>query len=474
MKRILALIVTLFFLFAAQAQVHPKVSYKIKGKELICIIDRDLPTESLDSLLGTCSLSIDSLEALYKSGKANKQLWRVEKLAKDKIILVKPLDKMKGQAKNQRDVLMLLSKEEELSRPPDFYYGINNFSKPAVVDLDNGLTRFYLKVEGSAPESVFLAGSFNEWSTSATALSRCDSGYFVDLELEEGPHLYKYIVNGYWLQDPRNQRTEYDFMGNANSIYFKYNYRFFLKGFGKAKEVFWASSVNDWSPQRDIMHRCVGGWELNLYLREGTHAYKYIVDDKWILDPENPVQRQDDEGNLNSFVSIGDTFYFYYPFDLLAQEVHVTGNFNLWSRTELSMEKTDTGWVLPYVLPPGNYEYKYIVDQASQYKLDPLNPLRIGNGDLENSVISIEPNTDFFFPALEGVNELIVTGSFSDWREDGYKMYKERDGWHAHLHLPKGKNTYRFIVNGKWQQDPSNPYYEPNEFDEYNSVIWIK
>jgi hypothetical protein len=154
--------------------------------------------------------------------------------------------------------------------------------------------------------------------------------------------------------------------------------------------------------------------------------------------------------------------------------VHVAGDFNLWSRTELLMEKSDTGWVLPYVLAAGNYEYKFIVDQAEEYKIDPLNPLYIGRGDYQNSVLSIQPNTEFFFPLISGVEEVVLTGSFTAWRNDGFHLTKEIDGWHGHIHLPKGKHTYRFIINGEWAQDPNNPLYEPNEHGEFNSIIWSK
>ncbi len=474
MKKFLALSFLLFSFAAVWGQEHPNVDYKIKGKELICTIDKDLKPQSLDSLLATFGLEKDSLNYLLESGEANAQLWKVVAYTAEEVVLQKSLQKLVGKAKNQREVLALLEEKENFSRPRDYQYGINDFSKPAIRVLENGLIRFFLKIEGLRPESVYLAGSFNEWSTSATALSRCDSGYYVDVKLEDGPHLYKYIVDGYWVLDPRNRKSEFDRMGNENSLYFHANKRFFLAGFSQAEEVYWASSVNNWNPEADEMYRTKGGWELKLYLKEGTYAYKYVVDGDWVLDPTNPVAREDDAGNLNSFISVGDTFYFYYPFNLTAKTVHVTGNFNAWSRSELKMTLSDTGWVLPYVLPPGNYEYKFIVNQEDRFRVDPLNPLRIGVEEYQNSILSIEPNMDFFYPLRPGVEEVILSGSFIDWRYDGIRLVKEVDGWHANIHLPKGKNTYRFIVNGKWTEDPNNPLFEPNEYDEYNSVLWVK
>jgi hypothetical protein len=59
-------------------------------------------------------------------------------------------------------------------------------------------------------------------------------------------------------------------------------------------------------------------------------------------------------------------------------------------------------------------------------------------------------------------------------RHGGCRLNKEIDGWHGGIHLPKGKNTYRFIVDGEWLQDPNNPLYEPNEYSDFNSIVWSK
>jgi 1,4-alpha-glucan branching enzyme len=47
-----------------------------------------------------------------------------------------------------------------------------------------------------------------------------------------------------------------------------------------------------------------------------------------------------------------------------SNRVHVTGEFTNWSREGLEMEKdaTDGLWKLVVDIPPGEYEYRFIVD----------------------------------------------------------------------------------------------------------------
>ncbi|GAA4974483.1 hypothetical protein GCM10023315_26280 [Algibacter aquimarinus] len=42
------------------------------------------------------------------------------------------------------------------------------------------------------------------------------------------------------------------------------------------------------------------GWKYVIPLSGGKHHYKFIVDGKWIADPNNSVKEYDGEGNINS------------------------------------------------------------------------------------------------------------------------------------------------------------------------------
>ncbi len=61
----------------------------------------------------------------------------------------------------------------------------------------------YPLLTGQPIHSVHLAGSFNNWSSTATPMIReADGRYVAYVKLEEGLHHYKFVVNGeHWLQD---------------------------------------------------------------------------------------------------------------------------------------------------------------------------------------------------------------------------------------------------------------------------------
>lgn len=469
--RILVLGILLFSGSFLRAQTEG-LEYKIVGTDLFCIIDRSLPTSVIDSILGTCEINIEQLQKLSETGEESPGFWKVEELKKSKIVLKKSLHSLKGQAGDQRDLMVMLDQPRP-SASDNYSFGFNVFSYPAVTELENGLSRFFLKVDGK-PESIFISGSFNDWSTSGSPMHPCDSGYYIDLALAEGVHFYKYIVNGYWLLDPRNKLTESDWEGHVNSVYFKTNYRFTLKGYPNAQTVNLAGSFNNWNAYDYQMAKRSWGWERDCYVKPGTYAYKYVVDGNWILDPENDVVREDGEGNRNSFMAVGDTFYFYFPIHLAAEYVVVSGEFNDWNPDELRMQKTDTGWVLPYVLPPGNYEYRFRVAGELEWKPDPLNPLKAGPSENRNSVLVVGANHHFFYPGKPNAETVMVSGDFNGWSEWGISMEHRSDGWHADLYLPKGKSRYKFIIDGDWKRDPKNPLFEPNEYDGYNSILWVK
>lgn len=55
----------------------------------------------------------------------------------------------------------------------------------------------------------------------------------------------------------------------------------------KYDKVFLAGDMNDWNPGRNLMKLKDGKWEENVLVNPGKYQYKFIVDGKWIRDPEN-------------------------------------------------------------------------------------------------------------------------------------------------------------------------------------------
>ncbi len=64
--------------------------------------------------------------------------------------------------------------------------------------------------------------------------------------------------------------------------------------------------------------------------------------------------------------------------DSQAREVTVSGDFNAWNQSSHPMKKNSDGcWQKIMMLPPGNYEYKFVVD--GQWRIDPHNLRQCSN-----------------------------------------------------------------------------------------------
>ena len=43
--------------------------------------------------------------------------------------------------------------------------------------------------------------------------------------------------------------------------------------------------------------------------------------------------------------------------------------------------------------------------------------------------------------------------------------------WTKVIKLPPGRYRYRYVVDGRWQNDPSNAAVEPNPYGEHDSIL---
>lgn len=67
-------------------------------------------------------------------------------------------------------------------------------------------------------KKVVVAGTFNEWHHTKDTLQKNKDNWEITLKLKPGVYMYKFIVDGEWLEDPVNPQkvlSEYD---NFNSI----------------------------------------------------------------------------------------------------------------------------------------------------------------------------------------------------------------------------------------------------------------
>ncbi len=451
----------------------------INNNRIYFQLDKRWPEAKRKEISSLFSLDSTLIELAFKGEPAfvyDSIPWQVDKIDADIFELSKALNGH-GSAYNPNDLFLLDDRIFMLpvnigpifSQPKK--YGVNSFAKNPTVEYNDSSARFilngYLKVG-----QVFLSGTFNTWSTMQNPMSRTESGWEISIKLGPGRYLYKFIVDGKWITDPGNLKKENDQRGGHNSVVYIYNHIFTLNGFPDARKVYVSGNFNGWKKKDLRMKPVPGGWELPLYLDQGTHAYKFLVDGLWITDPGNKTTHADAWGNVYSFIGIGDTLIFRLHGYSTARSVVLSGSFNSWSYNELVMNKTADGWELPYVLGAGNYEYKFIVDGT--WMPDPDNPNTTGSGNFTNSCITFKPNHTFTLEKFADAKKVIVTGSFNNWREDSFAMIFKNGTWTYPVYLKPGKYTYKFIVDGKWMIDPANEYWEENLQGTGNSVLWIE
>ena len=457
-------------LFAQQ----PIARSTVKQGKMFIEISKDIPDSTLENFILKFDLKDLYLKDFIKKNIADsleKQGWTVERNNEVGFIISKPFSGP-GKLYDPVDRMIFTEKHPTFAErfPPTnngIVFGYNRFKSGKSFQQKDSVITFYLKNYSKAAR-IMLAGSFNDWDPNILAMKKTDSGWISEVKLRPGKYWYKFIVDGRWMVDDNNQARENDGYGNTNSVLFVTNTTFFLKGFPDAEKVSLAGSFNQWRAKELMMMKTETGWMLPLYLADGTHTYKFVVDRLWLKDESNKNQLPDGQGGFNSVISFGKPYLFKLNNYENAKEVRLAGSFNSWRDFELPMKKTKNGWELSYVLGPGNYEYKFWVD--GKLIADPSNPSSAGN---DNSLLIIQPNYTFRLKGYENAKKVMLAGDFNNWNPESFVMRKESNEWVFPLHLSVGKHLYKFVVDDKWIQDPNNKLWEHNEQGTGNSILWI-
>lgn len=475
LKCLPGVLLAFLLLLVTAPSAHSQKTYTIKDGQMYIQLPKKISEAELDSFIIQFELSDLDLKTFLKTGigdSLKKMGWKINLNNENGIMISKSMMAIDDITNPAHKIIF--SKDH-----PDFsqafpavsnsvHLGVNRFkNKPAFAVMDSTV-RFFLRGHNKASR-VMLAGSFNNWSPDALAMTPTDSGWIADVTLSPGKYWYKFIPDGNWIIDGDNQLTENDGRGNVNSVYFKPNIIFNLAGFTGEKQVYLSGSFNNWKEKDLAMIKTETGWTLPVYLANGTHAYKFVVKGKWYADEMNPSKIPDGAGGYNSVLTIGKPYQFSLKGFEDAKQVMLVGSFNNWRDFEWSMNKTADGWELPFVVSPGNHEYKFKVD--NKWISDPANPVVVRDG---NSFLVVDPNYTFRLKGFADAKKVLLAGDFNSWNPEGIPMKKQGDEWVFDLHLDPGKVRYKFIVDGKWIIDPSNKEWEQNEYGTGNSVIWIE
>ncbi len=455
------------FAFAQDQNCH----FKVNDNTMVVTVPRNISISALSDFTQKFNINDIGLYQLITTGvqdSLRKNGWDI-KNKQQQYIITKPIEAANSLINPEDKIIFTAVPTPENWRVVGgnkIIYGANHFKNYQSVRQEDGIVYFYLKGHEDA-KRVRLAGNFTNWQYDAFPMTKTDDGWIVKVSLVPGEYYYKFIINNSgWATDPANELRENDGRGNINSVVFVTNRTFSLKGHENAENIYLAGSFNNWDPEDIQMKKVDGGWQADIYLSDGTYQYEFIADGKTIK--SNARDASD-----TSIAEIGRAHAFILKGFTDAKKVCVAGNFNDWKQNQLYMHRTATGWELPYVLGPGNYQYKFIVD--GRWMTDPANNQIVDDGlGNQNSFIIIEPNYTFRLRDYSNAKTVFLSGDFNAWSPIGLPMTKTSDGWECNVYLARGKHLYKFIVDGKWIRDPTNKLWEDNKFHTGNSILWIE
>jgi hypothetical protein len=246
---------------------------------------------------------------------------------------------------------------------------------------------------------------------------------------------------------------------------------FFLKGHNNAHEVLLAGSFNDWQYGAYQMTRTDSGWISIVRLGPGKYWYKFIIDGGWTIDRDNEIDEHDPHGNDNS-VYYKPNVVFHLDGHTGNKDAFLTGSFNRWNPGELPMQRTPTGWTIPLYLAEGTYTYKFVVD--GKWMEDPANSNRAPDEHRGfNSVFRLGSPHLFTLKGYNTAKTVMLAGTFNNWQTGECYMHKTADGWELPYTLGPGNYEYRFMVDGKWIDDPANPLFVYNRANHVSNAYLI-
>lgn len=459
----------------AQSQVG---KCEFKNNEFTVEVSKQATGSQLENFITSYDLKDLNLQTVFKTNNLNplKTLgWTVKLNTDKKLIIAKPLSGSTN-LNNPVEKVLFTGKDPSIAQlfpttSNGILYGYNRFRNKHPFTVNNNEVTFYLRNHLEA-RKVILAGSFNDFSPDDLRMRKTDSGWIAIVKLTAGKYWYKFIADGAWMIDDDNYLRENDGRGNTNSVYFKTNFLFEYKGLPTAKSAYVTGSFNNWRKGELAMNKTSAGWTLPLYLANGTHTYKYLIDNTYYPGTEKAEKLPDGHGGHNAVVRFGTPHLFTLTGHTNAKQVILSGSFNGWRKDELVMQKTATGWQLPYTLGSGDYQYKFIVDGA--WILDPANSLTATMDGEKNSYLIIGANYTFRLKGAPKASSVFLAGDFNNWSPKSLAMQKQGDDWICSVYLSAGKHKYKFVVDGAWITDPANKNWEQNEFGTGNSVVWVE
>ena len=86
---------------------------------------------------------------------------------------------------------------------------------------------------------------------------------------------------------------------------------------------------------------------------------------------------------------------------------------------------------------------------------------------------SLKGGVTFRLKGHADASVVALAGSFNDWNQSQLIFGREGDAWVCRVDLDPGVYRYKFIVDGDWLLDPSNPSTQEDEAGNLNNVLEV-
>jgi hypothetical protein len=201
----------------------------------------------------------------------------------------------------------------------------------------------------------------------------------------------------------------------------------------EAGAVFLAGDFNGWNATADPLTKGSDGtWSVTVALDPGSYEYKFVVDDQWREDPDNPDKKDDPFGGSNSVVTVA---------------------------ADGSVARSGATAPAPGGSAAGSGNLDISDLEGLDYKKP--GPQKVAGG--------------IAFTYVDGnAGSVNLAGSMNGWSADSTPLVNDGDGnWAVVVPLDEGEHQYKFVVDGNWMQDPANPQAVGDGYGGSNSAVTV-
>jgi len=76
-------------------------------------------------------------------------------------------------------------------------------------------------------------------------------------------------------------------------------------------------------------------------------------------------------------------------------------------------------------------------------------------------------------PLTGGKHDVYLAGEFNNWSDKDIQLEEDNGIYKTTIQLPKGKFTYKFVVDGNWVTDENAAEFVGDGFGGQNSVVFV-